>query len=39
MAARLAIHQSAEARAELAARLEGFFATDAPMLRNFGFKV
>jgi hypothetical protein len=39
MAARLAIHQSAEARAELAARLEVFFTTDAPMMRNFGFKL
>jgi SAM-dependent methyltransferase len=37
MAARLAIHQTAEKRAELAEKLKGFFTIDAPMLRHFGF--
>jgi hypothetical protein len=39
MAARLAIEQSAEQREALAARLVAFFERDAPMLRNFGFRV
>jgi hypothetical protein len=36
MAARLAIHQSAEQRAALAEKLRQFFAGDAPFLRHLG---
>jgi SAM-dependent methyltransferase len=36
MAARLAIHQSAEQRAALAEKLRQFFAEDAPFLRHLG---
>jgi hypothetical protein len=39
MAARLAIHQPAEVRSELAERLDRFFANEAPMLRHFGFSL
>ncbi len=39
MAARLAIHQSAEQRAQLATNLERFFEIDAPMLRSLGFEL
>jgi SAM-dependent methyltransferase len=39
MAARLAIQNPPEVRAELAERLERFFANEAPMLRHFGFSL
>jgi len=39
MAARLAIHQSAEQRAALADKLRQFFADDVPFLRHLGVRV
>jgi hypothetical protein len=37
IAARLGARQTNDERAALTARLAGFFANDAPLLRNFGF--